>query len=106
MNTRAEHDVPYMTQLAKQASISWGHSFNSQEQLDLAAAIDQHRPEDGWLIVVAPTGMGKTFCTLPKLGCRPHAGTVLWIVPFVAVANDLLRRFQGAGHSAQRWLGP
>ncbi|EDQ84179.1 uncharacterized protein MONBRDRAFT_13064, partial [Monosiga brevicollis MX1] len=51
MNTRAEHDVPYMTQLAKQASISWGHSFNSQEQLDLAAAIDQHRPEDGWLIV-------------------------------------------------------
>ncbi|EDQ84142.1 uncharacterized protein MONBRDRAFT_39379 [Monosiga brevicollis MX1] len=57
MNTRAEHDVPYMTQLAKQASISWGHSFNSQEQLDLAAAIDQHRPEDGWLIVVAPTGM-------------------------------------------------
>ncbi|EDQ84061.1 uncharacterized protein MONBRDRAFT_13177 [Monosiga brevicollis MX1] len=106
MNTRAEHDVPYMTQLAKQASISWGHSFNSQEQLDLAAAIDQHRPEDGWLIVVAPTGMGKTFCTLPKLGCRPHAGTVLWIVPFVAVANDLLRRLQGAGHSAQRWLGP
>ncbi|EDQ86134.1 uncharacterized protein MONBRDRAFT_11177 [Monosiga brevicollis MX1] len=106
MNTRAEHDAPYMTQLAKQASISWGHSFNSQEQLDLAAAIDQHRPEDGWLIVVAPTGMGKTFCTLPKLGCRPHAGTVLWIVPFVAVANDLLRRFQGAGHSAQRWLGP
>ncbi|EDQ84140.1 uncharacterized protein MONBRDRAFT_30547 [Monosiga brevicollis MX1] len=106
MNTRAEHDVPYMTQLAKQATISWGHSFNSQEQLDLAAAIDQHRPEDGWLIVVAPTGMGKTFCTLPKLGCRPHAGTVLWIVPFVAVANDLLRRFQGAGHSAQRWLGP
>ncbi|EDQ86259.1 uncharacterized protein MONBRDRAFT_11038 [Monosiga brevicollis MX1] len=94
MNTRAEHDVPYMTQLAKQATISWGHSFNSQEQLDLAAAIDQHRPEDGWLIVVAPTGMGKTFCTLPKLGCRPHAGTVLWIVPFVAVANDLLRRFK------------
>ncbi|EDQ84841.1 uncharacterized protein MONBRDRAFT_12402 [Monosiga brevicollis MX1] len=106
MNTRAEHDVPYMTQLAKQASISWGHSFNSQEQLDLAVAIDQHRPEDGWLIVVAPTGMGKTFCTLPKLGCRPHACTLLWIVPFVAVANDLLRRFQGAGHSAQRWLGP
>ncbi|EDQ84055.1 uncharacterized protein MONBRDRAFT_30633, partial [Monosiga brevicollis MX1] len=94
MNTRAEHDVPYMTQLAKQASISWGHSFNSQEQLDLAAAIDQHRPEDGWLIVVAPTGMGKTFCTLPKLGCRPHAdGLDVLIVTtdmFVRVGSESL----------------
>ncbi|EDQ84106.1 uncharacterized protein MONBRDRAFT_13131 [Monosiga brevicollis MX1] len=71
MNTRAEHDVPYMTQLAKQASISWGHSFNSQEQLDLAAAIDQHRPEDEWLIVVAPTGMGKNILYPAQAGLSP-----------------------------------
>ncbi|EDQ90205.1 uncharacterized protein MONBRDRAFT_7269 [Monosiga brevicollis MX1] len=106
MDPRAEHDVAYMTQLAQQARILWGHGFKSQEQLDLAAAIDQHRAEDGWLIVVAPLDMDKTLCTMPKLGCRPHAGTVLWIVPFATLADNLLRRLQAAGHSAQRWLGP
>ena len=106
MDTQAEHDVAYMTQLAQQARISWGHGFKSQEQLDLAAAIDQHRAEDGWLIVVAPLDMDKTLCTLPKLGCHPHAGTVLWIVPVATSAVNLLRRLQAAGHSAQRWLGP
>ena len=106
MDTQAEHDVAYMTQLAQQARISWGHGFKSQEQLDLAAAIDQHRAEDGWLIVVAPLDMDKTLCTMPKLGCHPHAGTVLWIVPFATSADNLLRRLQAAGHSAQRWLGP
>ncbi|EDQ89042.1 uncharacterized protein MONBRDRAFT_32606 [Monosiga brevicollis MX1] len=106
MDTQAEHDVTYMTQLAQQARISWGHGFKSQEQLDLAAAIDQHRAEDGWLIVVAPLDMDKTLCTMSKLGCHPHAGTVLWIVPFATLADNLLRRLQAAGHSAQRWLGP
>ncbi|EDQ85181.1 uncharacterized protein MONBRDRAFT_12082 [Monosiga brevicollis MX1] len=106
MDTQAEHDVAYMTQLAQQTRISWGHGFKSQEQLDLAAAIDQHRAEDGWLIVVAPLDMDKTLYTMPKLGCHPHAGTVLWIVPFATLADNLLRRLQAAGHSAKRWLGP
>ncbi|EDQ86541.1 uncharacterized protein MONBRDRAFT_28247 [Monosiga brevicollis MX1] len=62
MNTRAEHDVPYMTQLAKQASISWGHSFNSQEHYrDVMDEVAASVGSGGWTNIkrVALTG---TLC--------------------------------------------
>ncbi|EDQ87131.1 uncharacterized protein MONBRDRAFT_10348 [Monosiga brevicollis MX1] len=63
------------------------------DQYRLAQAVTRHEAQDGWLLAVAPTGMGKTRCTLAHLQPRK---VVVWIVPLRELARDWCRRFEQA----------
>ncbi|EDQ90937.1 uncharacterized protein MONBRDRAFT_6928 [Monosiga brevicollis MX1] len=72
---------------------AWKTTFRDWDQYRLAQAVTRHEAQDGWLLAVAPTGMGKTLCTLAHLQPRR---VVVWVVPLRELARDLCRRFEQA----------
>ncbi|EDQ84092.1 uncharacterized protein MONBRDRAFT_13143, partial [Monosiga brevicollis MX1] len=83
-------DQLWLAQCVRQA---WKTTFRDWDQYRLAQAVTRHEAQDGWLLAVAPTGMGKTLCTLAHLQPRK---VVVWVVPLRELARDLCRRFEQA----------
>ncbi|EDQ85498.1 uncharacterized protein MONBRDRAFT_11770, partial [Monosiga brevicollis MX1] len=83
-------DQIWLAQCVRQA---WKTTFRDWDQYRLAQAMTRHEAQDGWLLAVAPTGMGKTLCTLAHLQPRR---VVVWVVPLRELARDLCRRFKQA----------
>ncbi|EDQ90938.1 RecQ helicase family member [Monosiga brevicollis MX1] len=83
-------DQLWLAQCVRQA---WKTTFRDWDQYRLAQAVTRHEAQDGWLLAVAPTGMGKTLCTLAHLQPRR---VVVWVVPLRELARDLCRRFEQA----------
>ncbi|EDQ89043.1 uncharacterized protein MONBRDRAFT_8635 [Monosiga brevicollis MX1] len=83
-------DQLWLAQCVRQA---WKTTFRDWDQYRLAQAMTRHEAQDGWLLAVAPTGMGKTLCTLAHLQPRR---VVVWVVPLRELARDLCRRFKQA----------
>ena len=83
-------DQLWLAQCVRQA---WKTTFRDWDQYRLAQAVTRHEAQDGWLLAVAPTGMGKTLCALAHLQPRK---VVVWVVPLRELARDLCRRFEQA----------
>ncbi|EDQ84390.1 uncharacterized protein MONBRDRAFT_12885 [Monosiga brevicollis MX1] len=83
-------DQIWLAQCVRQA---WKTTFRDWDQYRLAQAVTRHEAQDGWLLAVAPTGMGKTRCTLAHLQPRK---VVVWIAPLRELARDWCRRFEQA----------
>ena len=79
-------------------------SFKSQEQEDgLRAVVNGISP----LIVVLPTGGGKSLLYMLPAKLYSFGYTSIVIVPYVSLLSDLLRRCQELGINAIEWLpGP
>ncbi|KXN80825.1 ATP-dependent DNA helicase hus2/rqh1 [Leucoagaricus sp. SymC.cos] len=80
-----------LRKLLRNPSADWTSEY---QRLAVLTALER----DSDLIVILPTGSGKTM--IPAISARLHPRSVIGIiVPFVALLDDTMRQFQGYGIS-------
>jgi superfamily II DNA helicase RecQ len=55
------------------------------------------------LLLVLPTGAGKTMMILAIAQAQSHAAVII-VTPLTSLSDDIVRRAEAAGLNAQRWV--
>ena len=89
----------YLPKLRKVLNCS-SAMFKSQTQMDVVAAVHECRSD---LLVIMPTGSGKTLCVLLPVVLEGEGRSTIFIVPLVALREELLERAKRMGLSVGTW---